>query len=390
MTVKEGSATALVRFTGLGIICFNKDKQRGEIGIIRDGKHKLTITIQRPVFQEGSGKDILGYENVATYEGLSKEDVQIEIKALGKPAIEGYEIYQPGNFDRLDSPDANDFRWLVNMNSLHGDTSLVTGTQDRHPLTKIYIDNGFFYTHKLDTDIVFEKVAQGSNGNTTQRELFGNVAETLGVKIEGDEVKFTIRFDGKEETHRLKRIDGLPFKIEIKNMDSSANAVYSDMPDYYKYLSPAGARFDLTPIVEESGGSVANSVNSREYCHPTISRRTNGPPRLRKTPDLVPHKYRRRDHVLLLLRRSHLDHGYDSSLLAHMVFGPELPARVGVKTTSAGLQLQTAQTRRPNQTGAEFALLAAGFLREHPRHRNWQGPRRRRVLHSIFCRRCKC
>lgn len=270
MTVKEGSATALVRFTGLGIICFNKDRHRGEIGVVRDNKHKLTITIQRPAFQEGSGNDILGYANVATYEGLSKEDVQIEIKALGKPAIEGYEIYQPEDFDRLDSADANDFRWLVNMNSLHGDTSLVTGAQDRHPLTKIYIDNGLFYTHKLDTDIVFEKVAQDSNGNTTQRELFGNVAETLGVKIEGDEVRFTIRFDGKEETHRLKRIDGLPFKIEIKNMDSSANAVYSDMPDYYKYLSPAGARFDLTPIVEESGGSVADSVNSREYCHPIV------------------------------------------------------------------------------------------------------------------------
>ena len=71
----------------------------------------------------------------------------------------------------------------------------------------------------------------------------------------------------------LKRIEGLPFKIEIKNMDPSANAVYSDMPDYYRYVSPAGARVDLTPVREESEGSegsVADSVNSREYCHPIV------------------------------------------------------------------------------------------------------------------------
>lgn len=271
MTVKEGSATALVRFTGLGIVCFNKDRQRGELGVIRDHKHTMTITIQRPVFQEGSGNDVLFYQNVVTFEELPREGVEIEIKAVGNPAIDGYEIYQPGDFDRLDSPDSNDFRWLVNLNSLHGDTSLTPGAADHYPLTKIYIGNGLFYTHKLDTNIFFEKVEKNPSGNATAREVFGNVAETLGVKIEGDEVSFTIRFNGKEETHTLKRIEGLPFKIEIKNMDSSPNAVYSDMPDYYKYLdNPNGVHFDLNPIVEDSGGVVADSVNSREFCHPIV------------------------------------------------------------------------------------------------------------------------
>jgi hypothetical protein len=49
MSLNESSATALVRFTGLGIVCFNEDKQRGEIGAIRDTKHKLTIKLQRAV-----------------------------------------------------------------------------------------------------------------------------------------------------------------------------------------------------------------------------------------------------------------------------------------------------------------------------------------------------
>jgi len=272
MSVKESSATALVRFTGLGIVCFNKARQRGEIGIIRDQKHELSIRIQQPAFQEG-GTDVISYQDIATYQTLPKDDVQIEIKALGKPAIEGYEIYQSGDFDRLSSADLNDFRWIVNMNTLHGDAELAPGAEERHPLTKVYIENGLFYAHKLDTNLYFEKVAQDRTGNATQREAFGNVAETIGIKIEGEEVSFTIRIDGKEETHSLKRVDGLPFKIEIRNMDYSIGAVYSDMPDYYKYLSsPAGDRFDLTPIVEPGSGQTADggSISTKDFCHPIV------------------------------------------------------------------------------------------------------------------------
>lgn len=157
------------------------------------------------------------------------------------------------------------------MSALHGNTPLTPSQGKRHPLTKIYVDNGLFYTHKLDTNLFFEKVEKDAQGTATQREVFGSVAETIGVKIEGDEVEVTIRIGDKEETHSLKRVDGLPFRIEINNMDHSENAVYSDMPDYYQYLSsPTGTQFDLTPIVEDGGAETASggSVNLREFCHP--------------------------------------------------------------------------------------------------------------------------
>jgi hypothetical protein len=273
MPVNESSATALVRFTGLGIVCFNKERQRGEIAVIRDTTHELSIKLQRPVFQEAAGNDVVRYQDIATYQSLPKEDVQIEIKALGKPAIDGFEIYQSGDFDRLEAADPKDFRWIVNMNTLHGDTPLSTGTEERHPLTKIYIGNGLFYTHKLDTNLLFEKVGKDASGNATQPELFGNVAETIGAKIEGEEVSFTIRIGGKEETQSLRRIDGLPFRIEIKNMDYNADAVYSDMPDYYKYLSSAdGHHFELSPVVEDAdaASAVGRPVNTMDFCHPIV------------------------------------------------------------------------------------------------------------------------
>ncbi|HKO99577.1 MAG TPA: hypothetical protein VJU86_21540 [Pyrinomonadaceae bacterium] len=267
MPLNESSATALVRFTGLGIICFNKDRQRGEIAAIRDNKHTLSIRVQRPAFKDG-GNDVIAYQDIASYEKLPKDDVQIEIKAVGEPAIKGYEVYQPGDFDRLDSPDVNDFRWIVDMKALHGQVVVTPGSKP-YPLTKIYIDNGLFYTQKLETSVLFEKVEKGTNGTTGNREVFGNVGETIGVQIGGEEVSFTIRIGGKEETHTLRRVDGLPFRIEIKNMDYSDNAVYSDMADYYGYLSSAnGAQFDFARVVEEDSKARGGSVNQIEFCHP--------------------------------------------------------------------------------------------------------------------------
>lgn len=271
MSVQEGSATALVRFTGLGIICLNKDRQRGEIGVIRDNKHTLTVSIQKPVFKEGTDSDVITYEDIAAYENLPKDDVQIEIKAAATPAIAGYEIYQSGDFNRLESDDFNDFRWIVNMNSLHGETDLSPADAQRYPLTKMYISNGLFYTHKLDRNLFFDKVEKDSSGVATEREAFGNIAETIGVKIEGDEVNFTIRIGGREESHSLKRVAGFPFRIEIKNMDYSAKAVYSDMPDYYRYLaSPSGKQFDLAPVIEGGGDQrvKGGAINQDDFCHP--------------------------------------------------------------------------------------------------------------------------
>jgi len=268
MPVKESSATALVRFTGLGIICLNKDRQRGEIAAIRDNKHTLTIKIQQPVFQDGAEKDIVVYQDIVTYQHLPNKDVRIEINATGKSAIEGYEIYQAGDFDRLGEADINDFRWIVNMQTLHAGGTLQPSGGPKHPLAKIYISNGLFYAHKLDQNLFFEKVEKDSSGAAKQREVFGSVAETLGVKIEGGEVNFTISIGDREETHRLKRIAGLPYRIEIRNMDHSPNAVYSDMPDYYQYLaSPTGSQFDLSPIVEEAAGG---AINQQEFCHPVV------------------------------------------------------------------------------------------------------------------------
>jgi hypothetical protein len=272
MSVQESSATVLVRFTGLGIVCFNDDQQRGEIGVIRDQKHTLAIKIQRPVFQEGAESDAILYEDVAVYENLPKENVEIEF-SVEQPAIAGYEIYQPGDFDRLTSTDLNDFRWIVNFDNLHDGSTVPKAAADKYPLTKIYVPHALFYTHRLDQNLFFEKVEKDATGAEQQRESFGNIGETIGAKIEGSLVKVTLRIAGKEESHSLARVEGLPYVVRIVNMDQSANAVYSDMPDYYKYVaSPTGVQVDLAPVIEDGGDQrvKGGAVNQDDFCHPII------------------------------------------------------------------------------------------------------------------------
>ena len=276
MLLNEGSATVLFRFTGLGIVCPNKDKQRAEIAALRDGTHKLIVKLQKLAYLEGSEKDAVVYQDFATYENLPADGVQIDIKAVSNPAIEGFEIYQNGDFDRLGSSDVNDFRWIVNLHELHGGngTADLTPTMAQpYPLAKIYLKNGLLYAHKVNRDLFFEKVEKDVAGIATQREVFGNVGETVGAKIEGDEVSFTIRIGDREETHSLKRVPGFPYRIEITNIDPSADAIFSDMPDYYQYLSSAsGKQVDLNPLVEDEDGEPGGggSISQKDFCHPIV------------------------------------------------------------------------------------------------------------------------
>jgi hypothetical protein len=270
MSIDQSTATALVRFTGLGIVCFNESTGQGEIAVIRDNKHTLTIKIQQPVFQNEGGTDVIAYQDIALYEQLPAEGVELEIGASGNPSIESYEIYQSGTFDRLNATDVNDFRWIVNIDDLHGAAQLSPTGEPPFPVTKLRIGNGLFYTHQLDTELWFEKVETDEHGNPGTPASFGNVAETIGVKLDGDAVEFTLHTPAGRQTQSLTRVEGLPFRIEIKNMDYNENAAYSDMPDYYGYLaSTDGRKFDFLPVLDQDGGG--GSVNQKQFCHPVAS-----------------------------------------------------------------------------------------------------------------------
>lgn len=268
MSINESSATAIVSVRGLGIGCFNPEKKRRETALIHDGKHQLSIKILKPTDGiDGEGPD---YVNVNTYRNLKTEDVEISIKGVGNPKIEGYEVYTAEKFDRLNpnESDENDFRWLVDVTNdeMHADKLVKSSDLHRFPMTRLVIENGLFYTHNLNKDLVFEKVEKDADGNEVGRSAFGNVAETVGAKIESDFVSFKIKVGDEEHAHLFPRNQG-PYKIEISNMDYNEDAEISDMPTYYSYFADSeGTVFDLEPL--ESANVQSRAANQKQYCHP--------------------------------------------------------------------------------------------------------------------------
>lgn len=255
MSIKESSATALVRCTGLAMICLNKTEQRVEFGLIHDNKHVFTLKVKMARYVDGS-RDDLRYDDILEYKDLPDENVRIEIKAQGA----GYQVYENEDFERRTSTDLNDFGWLVSLQKLHGQSPLAPTSHQPHPLTKVHVHDGLFYTHQLDEDLEFAKVRKDADGIRGKFEMFGKVAKTLGALIEGDKVSLTIRIGEKEERHELPRIDGIPYIIELSNNDPETR-VMSDMPDYYQYVtSPNGDQYELRPV----------NRNGEDFCHPVV------------------------------------------------------------------------------------------------------------------------
>jgi hypothetical protein len=276
MPVRENSATALIRVRGLGIACFNETKNRGEVAIIRDGRHTLSIRISKPSFVEEAGIDTVSYDDVVTYDSIDPMDVAIEISGAGDSMISGYELFTNGDFDRLngENNDENDFRWIVKLESdeLHG-RGLVKNdallAQNSNQVSRLYISNALFYTCEVNEKFFFEKIEKDDKGNTVKREDFGYIAETMGAKIESDFVRFNLKIGVEEHTHVFPRVVGSPVKIEITNMDLNPQAVISDMPDYYKFLQDAsGTRFDLNNVSNDTDEeTVGDSTTGEEFCH---------------------------------------------------------------------------------------------------------------------------
>lgn len=276
MPVTESSATALVRVRGLGIACFNETQNRGEVALIRDGRHTLSVKISKPVFIENT----VGYDDVVTYENLDPMNVSIEINAVGNSTISGYEVYTSGDFDRVSGAnDENDFRWIVCMENeeLHGHDLVKNDDlldQNQNKVSRLYIRNALFYTSDVNENFLFEKVQKDDRGNEIAREEFGLIAETMGAKIEAEYVRFSLKIGFEEHTHVFPRVVGNPVKIDITNMDPDPEAVISDMPDYYGFLQDEnGTTFDLNNVNNETGEIPGGtSTTGEEFCHIVFSK----------------------------------------------------------------------------------------------------------------------
>lgn len=273
MPITRQQTTAFVNVRGLGIVCFNPNLQRSETAIIRHGNHRLSVDISRPGLIEGAGPNATGFVSLFHKAITDLEDVTIEITAFGESKYKGYEIYEGGNFDRLNGPnDPHDFRWIINLESpeMH-ESGLVRRHVDtavqRPAVTRLYISDALFYAVMPDErEISKTPYFMKTDPRDGTKCKFGYLAETMGANIWADGVQIKITARGIEEVMKYERVNGSPLRIEIENVDREPDAAASDLPVCYQFLGdPTGLEFDLTPLVGES--SSGEGTVGKNYCH---------------------------------------------------------------------------------------------------------------------------
>ena len=272
MPVSRQQTTAFVNVRGLGIVCFNPSLQRCETAIIRHGMHQLSIDISRPGLVEGAGANATGFNSLFNLPIPELDDVTIEISAIGETYYKGYEIFQSGGFDRLNGPnDDNDIRWIINLegDEMHGPGLARNNSfaERRPPVTRLYISDALFYAvipegEEIAKTPFFMKTDPRDN---TTRE-FGYLAETMGANIEAEGVQVKITIAGSEQILTYDRVDGSPLRIEITNVDDRPDAMATDLPVLYQFLSdPTGLEFGLSPQEDDSGSG--DGTIGKNYCH---------------------------------------------------------------------------------------------------------------------------
>jgi hypothetical protein len=262
MSIDLSSATAIVKFMGLGIMCFNEKMKRCETLFIHDKNHKPVIKVYlmedlgTTNMKKTDGKNTepkLSYFYLPT-SGITndneKNTLTIEISGVGNCEIDGYTKYNTANFDRrsLDS-DLNDYGWVVNLerDNLLGDGEKKRKkNKDKTETSKFYISNGEFFTYKLvlpdskqknvkDPQLFHQRKLhviqdEKSQTETIEHSEFGYVADYVGARINADFIKIKIKVGEEEHMHLLPKRK-VPYLIQVDNALSGGGSV-SDMDIY--------------------------------------------------------------------------------------------------------------------------------------------------------------
>lgn len=193
MTRSISSQTAVVRFTGLGVLCLDQRNGRAENYFIHDENHWLTVEIFKPFhpnvndafnadpgdaearptyrqFYFSLSQESHWYKRIAVYQDLDlmqidqngrTAELTIDIAGYNNddtlPLIDSWGKYKVGgdDFPREDlsaTDRPNDFRWMVNIKKgeLFGpDAAFSKDNVNRFPHSNLYIKNAELYTELL-------------------------------------------------------------------------------------------------------------------------------------------------------------------------------------------------------------------------------------------------
>jgi len=276
----DNNATVSFCFTGLGLICINKNNGKLQVGLLDcpDHRHELVVDIQ--AISQTPEHELVS-ELVSHQLGFDR-NLSIEVV---NPAQPGITKYQNGNnqFNRRDNQtDPRDYRWIVDLegpafrNQPIAFPPLIKDPISIKPV--ITISDGILYTQQRTSSHFFalptEEAANSQAFNQNSPGYLGPVAFKIGFDVVCEDkpesgILFKNDSDGGTLLELRKGPVGKKYMITVMNECDFQGDVSgaSDFTLYYKAVSyPDQGVFDLkrVALADPAGGGNNPAVMTPE------------------------------------------------------------------------------------------------------------------------------
>jgi hypothetical protein len=278
-------STIRIFFHGLTVLRAADDKASCSVEIHRNAKSEHFFSAEVRAKIEGK-PDIILMRHFGNLQG-THPGLTLEVSpAPSTPTVYKFQPTKAFDPTQENGGDAQDFRWITNLEALHHSVLSVDVTQTR---PGILIKNGLYYFYAAARLVSPITITQGGKPQSQIAALASIVGANLFLE-DGSEAILTWNEEGVIQTLHLEKPlqAGTSYEIYFDNSplfaDQSIGATHSEFPEYYEIIKlPSGAdiplnqQFDLQVLTprpaSDAGTQLAPQKGSAKFdlgCCPRI------------------------------------------------------------------------------------------------------------------------
>lgn len=236
---QDATATAIIQ--GLAVSKYNHGASIWDVVFLRNCGHYPKLIIRE--VDRRSGRVI---SEIKRLEIAESDSISITVSS---PAGNIPWHYQTGgSFDRNPNHDAQDFRWMLDIQQLHGGKVDRTGSIATNSLS---ITNGCFYT-SVRTKLPYRKRWINPDGTGTPVQTIGLTGRTFGSDFKGASV--TVSVTGENDYSKtLDHRDNSRYEIIFDNTcvdEIQPSPDETDFHFYYRLFNDRNGRVEILPPEE--------------------------------------------------------------------------------------------------------------------------------------------
>lgn len=264
--IQDVTATAIIK--GLAVTKYNHASSRWEVVFLRNCGHHPKLTIREVDRKNGKILSTIKTHKIESDDSLS---ITVSSPAGNIP----WKYVTDGPFQRNPSHDAQDFRWMLDIQALHNGKEVArTGDLETNFLS---ITDGCFYT-SVRTKKKYKKKWVTSKG-TPEIQKLGLIGCMFGSDFKGDTV--SVEVEGNSDFPVTLRHNGNSrYEIIFDNTCVDENQPLqheTDFQFYYRLFDGSNGRAEILPDDEATDTSLVESeISSLEDS--TFSLESDGDP----------------------------------------------------------------------------------------------------------------